>query len=112
MAVATVSERLAMAHTPCPECDAGCVACANSPGRVYVFGPDARRRETDWELEAIRAGATCFRTWFDRTRNCWWADVRMVEAHKASSVATADDPATARLKALEMAVKEIPGVRI
>lgn len=62
-----------------------------------------------WEEAAVAAGASVYRTWWNRDAKIWAAEVRMVATHRESSVAQGDSPDQARLSALTAAVDKIPG---
>ena len=65
-----------------------------------------------WEEAAVAAGASVFRTWWNRETETWWADVRLVEKHQRSSVAEAATAEQARLLALVRAVQVIEGATL
>ena len=81
-------------------------------GGCLCQGRGRTAAEDGWEEAAVGAGASLFRTWWDRQQEQWMAEVRLVAVHLPSSVAAGNTPEEARLTALLRAVEAREGVEL
>ena len=82
------------------------IECPDCQGRGWTAAEDG------WEEAAVEAGASVFRTWWDRQQEQWMAEVRLVACHLPSSIAVGDTAEGARLAALLQAVEALEGVEL